>query len=388
MLRLQTETAFEVLARAEVLRSEGKPVINLGIGQPDFKTPPHVVEAAVRALHDGHHGYTPAPGILPLREAVANDILKYRNVSVHPDEILVVPGGKVVLFFAILMFGESGAEILYPNPSFPIYQSVIDFSGARAVPIPLLEKNGFAFSADEVLNLITEKTTLIIINSPANPTGGTVPKSEIDKLVAGLQEFPHVAILSDEIYSRICYDQEHTTLLAYPEIRDRLILLDGWSKTYAMTGWRLGYSVWPQQLFEPAQRLAINCHSCVNTPAQYGAIAAIEGPQDFVAEMNRAFLTRRDYLVNALNTIEDVSCTLPHGAFYAFPNIIQTGKSAQQIQNELLNDYFVATVAGTSFGTFGEGYLRLSYAASLDDLRVAVDRLSEYCSTLSLQTYN
>ncbi len=388
MQRLHTETAFEVLARAEVLRSENKPVINLGIGQPDFKTPPHVVEAAIQALRDGHHGYTPAPGILPLREAVAADILKYRRVSVHPDEILVVPGGKVVLFFAILMFGESGAEILYPNPSFPIYQSVIEFSGARPVPIPLLEKNNFAFSADEVLNLITEKTTLIIVNSPANPTGGTVPKSEIDKLVAGLQEFPHVAILSDEIYSRICYDQEHTTLLAYPEIRDRLILLDGWSKTYAMTGWRLGYSVWPRESIEPAQRLAINCHSCVNTPAQFGAIAALEGPQDFVDEMNQAFLMRRDYLVKALNSIDSVSCTLPNGAFYAFPNVSQLGSTAEQIQNELLNDYYVATVAGTSFGMHGEGYLRFSYAVSLDDLNVAVERLQEYCTESAVRTNN
>ena len=384
--RLRTETAFEVLARAEVLLSDNKPVINLGIGQPDFKTPQHVVEAAVQALRDGHHGYTTAPGILPLREAVARDILKYRRVSVHPDEILVVPGGKVVLFFAILMFGEAGAEILYPNPSFPIYQSVIEFSGARPVPIPLLEENNFAFSADEVLNLVSEKTTLIIINSPANPTGGTVPKSEIDKLVAGLQEFPNVAILSDEIYSRICYDQEHTTLLAYPEIRDRLILLDGWSKTYAMTGWRLGYSVWPQELIEPAQRLAINCHSCVNTPAQFGAIAALEGPQDFVAEMNQALLTRRDYLVQAINSIDRVSCTVPKGAFYAFPNVSQIGGSAERIQDELLNDYYVATVAGTSFGSYGEGYLRFSYAASLDDLKVAVGRLQEYCNSSALQT--
>lgn len=384
MLRLHTETAFEVLARAEELRSEGKPVVNLGIGQPDFKTPPHIVEACVRALRDGQHGYTPVPGILPLREAVAKDILTYRNVSVHPDEILVVPGGKVVLFFAILMFGEPDAEILYPNPSFPIYQSVIDFSGAKAVPIPLLEENGFAFSADEVLNLITKTTRLIIINSPANPTGGTVPKAEIDKLVDGLQNFPHVAILSDEIYSRICYDEPHVSLLTYPEIRDRLILLDGWSKTYAMTGWRLGYSVWPRKLVEPAHRLAINCHSCVNTPAQFGAIAALEGPQDFVSEMNQAFRSRRDYLVEALNSNEQIACTLPHGAFYAFPNITKTGRTAEQIQNELLNDYYVATVAGTSFGHYGEGYLRLSYAASLDDLENAIARVYKYCNSVAV----
>lgn len=384
MLQLHTETAFEVLARAELLRSEGKPVVNLGIGQPDFKTPSHIVEASVKALREGQHGYTPTPGILPLREAVVQDILTYRNVSVHPDEILVVPGGKVVLFFAILMFGEPDAEILYPNPSFPIYQSVIEFSGAKAVPIPLLEKNEFAFSADEVLNLITKNTRLIIINSPANPTGGTVPKSEIDKLVDGLQNFPHVAILSDEIYSRICYDEQHVSLLSYPEIRDRLILLDGWSKTYAMTGWRLGYSVWPRQLVEPAQRLAINCHSCVNTPAQFGAIAALEGPQEFVSEMNQAFRSRREYLVNALNSHAKITCSLPHGAFYAFPNITKTGRTAEQMQNELLNDYNVATVAGTSFGNYGEGYLRLSYAASLEDLETAVIRMNKYCDSATI----
>lgn len=381
MQRLHTETAFEVLARAELLKSQGKPVINLGIGQPDFKTPSHVVEATVKALRDGHHGYTPAPGILPLRESVAHDILQHRKVAVHPDEILVVPGGKVTLFFAILMFGDPGGEILYPNPGFPIYQSVIDFSGAQAIPIPLLEKNGFAFSAEEILNLVTEKTRLIIINSPANPTGGTAPKSEFDTLVKGLEDFPQIAILSDEIYSRICYEDKHTSLLCYPEIRDRLILLDGWSKTYAMSGWRLGYSVWPRELIETAQRLAINCHSCVNTPAQFGAIAALEGSQDFVAEMNRAFLARRDYLVSALNSIEDVTCTLPHGAFYSFPNISRIGKTAEQIQNELLSDFYVATVAGTSFGTYGEGYLRFSYAASLEELRLAVDRLKEYCNS-------
>ena len=381
MHRLQTETAFEVLARAEELHALDKPVINLGIGQPDFKTPPHVVEATVQALRDGHHGYTPAPGILPLREAVVNDILERRNVEVHPDQILIVPGGKVVLFFAILMFGERNAEILYPDPGFPIYKSVIDFAGAQAIPIPLVEKNGFAFSAEEVLNLINKKTRLIIINSPANPTGGAVPKAEFDKLIVGLQEYPEVVILSDEIYSRICYEQEHISLLSYPEIRDRLILLDGWSKTFAMTGWRLGYSVWPRNLIEPAHRLAINCHSCVNTPAQFGAIAALNGPQDFVDDMNLTFLTRRNFLVKALNSINGITCTVPQGAFYAFPNVEQLGKTATDIQNQLLNEHFVATVAGTSFGSYGKGYLRISYASSLAQLRIAVERLKEFCHT-------
>ena len=283
MNRLGTETAFEVLARAEALNDSGRNIINLGIGQPDFKTPDHIVEAAIKALRDGHHGYTPAPGIPELREAVAADIVKNRGIEVDPKQVLVVPGGKVTMFFAILMFGEAGAEILYPNPGFPIYESVIEFSGAKAVPIPLLEEHEFSFVADDVLNQITPRTRLVILNSPANPTGGIVPKEEIDKLVTGLAEYPDVAILSDEIYARMCYDgHDHISLLHYPEIRNRLILLDGWSKTYAMTGWRMGYSIWPTTLIEQATRLAVNCHSCVNASVQYAGLAALQGPQDSV----------------------------------------------------------------------------------------------------------
>jgi len=253
MGRLGTETAFEVLARAEALARGGRDVINLGIGQPDFKTPPHVVEAAVRALRDGHHGYTPAPGIPALREAVAADLAARRGVEVDPARFVVVPGGKVTMFFAILMFGEPGAEVMYPNPGFPIYESVIEFTGAKAVPTPLLEEQDFSFDAEAVLAAVTPATRLIILNTPANPTGGAVPKGEIDKLAAGLAKHPGVAVLSDEIYSRILYDgREHASLLTYPEIADRVILLDGWSKTYAMTGWRLGYAVWPAGLAERA----------------------------------------------------------------------------------------------------------------------------------------
>ena len=278
MAHLGTETAFEVLARAEALSRQGREMINLGIGQPDFKTPSHVVEAAIKALRDGHHGYTPSPGIPELREAVAAHIAQYRGVQVDPGRIIIVPGGKVTMFFAILIFGEPGVDIMYPNPGFPIYESVIRFTGAKAVPIPLVEEKDFSFDAESVLANITPKTRLLILNSPANPTGGMIPKLEIDKLIAGLREHPQVAILSDEIYSRIVYDgQVPTSLLEYPEIQDRLIVLDGWSKTYAMTGWRAGYAVWPSALVESATRLAVNCHSCVNAPTQFAGIAALEG---------------------------------------------------------------------------------------------------------------
>ena len=379
MSRLGTETAFEVLARAEALKADGNDVINLGIGQPDFKTPAHIVEAAVKALRDGHHGYTPAPGIPPLREAVAADISRWRDEEVSPQNILIVPGGKVTMFFAILMFGEEGAEILYPNPGFPIYESVINFSGARAVPIPLLEDKDFSFSADEVLDLLTPQTRLIILNSPANPTGGAVPKSEIDKLVAGLEKYPDAVVLSDEIYSRICYaGHDHVTLLSYPELRDRLIVLDGWSKTYAMTGWRMGYSVWPDSLIDHATRLAINCHSCVNASAQYAGIAALEGPQDDVSRMVEEFDQRRQFIVRRLNELPGVTCRDPGGAFYAFPNVSNTGMTAHEVQNRLLDEVFVATVAGTSFGAFGEGYIRFSYAASIDEISKALNRVEEW----------
>ena len=376
MNALGTETAFEVLARATALAQSGRNIVNLGIGQPDFPTPPHVVEAAVKALRDGHHGYTPANGILPLREAVAADISKWRKAEVDPSNVLIVPGCKVTIFFAIVMFGEPGAEIMYPNPGFPIYESVIRWTGATPVPIPLKEATGFSFSAAEVLAKITSRTRLIIVNSPANPTGGVVPKAELDALAAGLERHPQVAVMSDEIYARICYDGEpHASLLAYPALRDRLIVLDGWSKTYAMTGWRLGYGVWPKALFPHAERLAVNSHSCVNAPTQWAGIAALQGPQDAVDVMNRAFDERRKAIVAALNAIPGFRCVMPKGAFYAFPNIAATGLGAKDVQNLLLDKAGVATVAGTSFGAEGEGYIRFSYANSLDNIRKAMDRI-------------
>jgi len=375
---LGTETAFEVLARAKALEAQGRSIINLGIGQPDFRTPDHIVEAGIKALRDGHHGYTPANGILPLREAVAADIHRRLRVEVSPASVLVVPGGKVTMFFAIVMFGEPGAEIIYPNPGFPIYESVIRFSGATPVPMPLKEEKGFAFDADEVLALVTPRTRLLIVNSPANPTGGTVPREQFDKLVKGLERHPHVAIMSDEIYGQMLYDgREHVSLLSYPSIRDRLILLDGWSKTYAMTGWRLGYSIWPEKLVAQAERLAINCHSCVNASAQYAGLAALEGPQDAVHDMVAAFAKRRKVIVRALNQLPGVTCVEPGGAFYAFPNVSGTGLGSREFQDVMLNEAGVAALSGTAFGAHGEGYLRFSYANSVENIEEAMRRIGK-----------
>jgi aspartate/methionine/tyrosine aminotransferase len=377
MGRLGTETAFEVLARAEALKAQGRDIVNLGIGQPDFRTPEHIVEAAVKALRDGHHGYTPANGILPLREAIAAEWLKRHRVAVDPGRILVVPGGKVTMFFAIAMTGEKGAEIVYPNPGFPIYESVIRWTGATPVPLPLLEKNGFAFKAEDVLKLVTPRTRLIIINSPANPTGGVTPRAEVEKLAQGLEKHPDVAVLSDEIYGRIVYGRnEHVSLLEFESLRDRLILLDGFSKTYAMTGWRVGYALWPKAMIEGAVRLAVNCHSCVNAASQWAGIAALQGPQDAVDRMVKAFDERRRYIVGALNQTPGLSCVEPGGAFYVFPNVAGTGLTAKQAQTKLLEEAGVATVAGTSFGSYGEGYLRFSYANSLDNIKEAIRRVA------------
>jgi aspartate aminotransferase len=374
--RLGTESAFEILARAQALAAQGKDIINLGIGQPDFKTPKHIVEAGIQALRDGHHGYTPANGLPQVREAVAADLERRHGAKVDPDCVVIVPGGKPTMFFAILMFGEPGAEIMYPNPGFPIYESLIKYSGATPVPIALSEDKDFAFDADTVLSQITPATRLIIINSPANPTGGVTPKAEIDKLVAGLAKHPDVAILSDEIYSQMLYGgREHVSLLNYPEIRDRLIMLDGWSKTYAMTGWRLGYAVWPESLVPHVTRLCINDHSCVNASAQFAGLAALTGPQDAVAEMMVAFNQRRSLIVEALNGLPGVRCSDAAGAFYAFPHVGGTGLTSRQAQDLFLNEAGVATISGTSFGAWGEGYVRFSYANSAENIERAIERI-------------
>jgi aspartate/methionine/tyrosine aminotransferase len=377
--RIGEENAFAVLARATELARQGKDVINLGIGQPDFPTPPHVVEAAIQALRDGHHGYTPATGILPLREAVARDLQRRFAVKVSPESVMIVPGGKITMFMAILMFGEPGAEILYPDPGFPIYRSMIEFTGATPVPVPIRETNGFAFAADESLSLLTERTRLVILNSPANPTGGVTPKAEIDALVTGLDRHPQVAVLSDEIYGTMTYDGEaHVSLLRYPEIRDRLIHLDGASKTYAMTGWRLGWSVWPKPLYDAARKLAVNSFSCVNAATQWAGIAALDGDQDCVAAMVSAFDRRRRLVVDGLNRLPGVSCITPKGAFYAFANIGATGWKAKALAAALLEESGVATIGGPDFGIHGEGYIRLSYANSEENIGRALDRMGDF----------
>ncbi|RAP40193.1 aspartate aminotransferase [Rhodovulum viride] len=374
--RLGTESAFTVLARAQSLAAQGRDIINLGIGQPDFRTPDHIVEAGIKALRDGHHGYTPANGLPALRHAVATDLHRRHGVEVDPETVVIVPGGKPTMFFAMLMFGQPGREILYPDPGFPIYESAIRYSGATPVPIPLEERTGFAFEADRVLERITDRTSLIVLNSPANPTGGVTPRAEISRLVKGLAAFPRVAVLSDEIYSSMLYGgREHVSLLQYPDIRDRLIVLDGWSKTYAMTGWRIGYAVWPDAALDHVTRLCINDHSCVNAAAQHAALAALTGPQDAVAAMVAEFDRRRAHVVGALNALPGFRCTDPGGAFYAFPNIEGTGMRAAEAQDRFLEEAGVATIAGTAFGARGEGYLRLSYASSTETLTEAIARI-------------
>ena len=377
--RIGEENAFAVLARAGELAAQGMDVINLGIGQPDFQTPGHIVDAAVKALHDGHHGYTPATGLPAVREAVVRRTLSTTGVEVSPENVMIMPGGKVTMFAAILMFGEPGTEIMYPDPGFPIYRSMIEFTGAKPVPIPIREENGFAFSADETLSLIGPDTRLVIINSPANPTGGVTPRGEVEKLVAGLAGWPDVAIMSDEIYDVMTYDgEEHVSLLTFPEIRDRLILLNGWSKTWAMTGWRMGWSIWPDELYDKVRKLAVNAWSCVNAPAQFAGIAAIDGPQDAVDEMLTAFDQRRKLVVDGLNSLPGVTCRTPKGAFYAFPNIRETGWKAKELASALLEKEGVATIGGPDFGVLGEGYIRLSYANSAENIERALERMRRF----------
>jgi aspartate/methionine/tyrosine aminotransferase len=380
--RIGEENAFAVLARATALAAQGRDIINLGIGQPDFRTPDFIVEAAVKALRDGHHGYTPSVGILPLREAVAGDLHQRYNVEVSPDAVMILPGGKPTMYMSILMFGEPGVDILYPDPGFPIYRSMIEFTGARPVPVPIREENNFAFSAEETLSLITPQTRLLILNSPANPTGGVTPKAEVDKLVAGLERFPDVAIMSDEIYDHMLYDgEEHVCLLGYPAIRDRLVLLNGWSKTYAMTGWRLGYAVWPGKLYELARKLSVNLHSCVNAPTQYAGLAALTGPQDAVTAMVAEFDKRRRVVVDGLNRLPGLSCAMPKGAFYAFPNVKRTGWKAKPLAAALLEDAGVALIGGPDFGVLGEGYVRVSYANSTENILRALDRIGDFLAS-------
>ncbi|MCA8907841.1 MAG: pyridoxal phosphate-dependent aminotransferase [Rhodospirillaceae bacterium] len=379
---LGTETAFDVLARANALAAEGRSIVNLGIGQPDFRTADHIVEAAIKALRDGHHGYTPAPGILPLRAAVAADLHRRLGLEVDPGRIVCVPGGKVTIWFACLALGHPGVEIVYPDPGFPIYRSAAAFTGATAVPMVLREEDGFAMTADGLARVMSDKTRLVILNTPSNPLGALTPAEELARIARLLADYPKAAILSDEIYGQMTYGgAAHVSLLSFPEVADRVILLDGWSKTYAMTGWRLGYAVWPQELVEAAIRLCVNSHSCVNAPTQFAGIAALEGPQDAVATMVAAFAERRRMVLDRLNALPGVHCPEPHGAFYAFPNVTGTGIDAGVLQDRLLTEAGVALISGTSFGAAGAGYLRLSYAADLAALEDGIGRMAAFLAT-------
>ncbi|WP_119274496.1 pyridoxal phosphate-dependent aminotransferase [Taklimakanibacter deserti] len=373
---IEEEGAFAVLDRALALKAKGAPVINLGIGQPDFSPPRHILEAAEKAVRDGPHGYTTPIGILPLREAVAAHVSSRFKVPVSPEEVVIVPGGKVTFYFACLLFGGPGAEILYPDPGFPPYREAIRSGGAKGVPYPIREEKDFGFDADEVLSLITPNTRLIMINSPANPTGGVVDSVEITKLAHGLARHPEVAVLSDEIYSHLTFQgAKFTSFLDFPDLRDRTIILDGWSKTFAMTGWRLGFGIWPKALVDHVRKLITVDHSCVNVAAQMAGLAAMTGPMDEIEGFRRSFEKRRGLVVDGLNALRGVSCRMPGGAFYAFPNVKATGRASRDLARDLLNQAHVALIPGESFGDNGAGYLRLSYAASEAELKEALGRM-------------
>jgi aspartate/methionine/tyrosine aminotransferase len=376
MARLGTESAFEVLARAKAIEETGRSVINLGIGQPDFPTPGHIVEAACQALRDGHHGYTPANGIKPLREAVVADLHRRHGVDVDPGHVLCVPGGKVTMFFAILMFGEAGAEIIYPDPGFPIYESVIRFAGAVPVPLPLVEERGFAFAASDLADRLGPRTRLVILNSPGNPTGGVIDRALNAQLAEVLRQHD-CYVLADEVYSEILYEGEHDSLSAYEGLEERVILLESASKTFSMTGWRLGYAALPEALVEPITRLLINSVSCTAPAVQLAGVAALTGPRTEVEAMMAEFDRRRSAVVDGLNALPGVSCVMPQGAFYAFPNITGTGMDARAVADRLLAEAGVAVLAGTAFGAYGEGYLRLSYANSLENIAEALAAMGE-----------
>ena len=374
--RLGTESAFSVLAEAKKLEAQGKPMIHLGLGQPDFKTPQHVVDAAKKALDEGHHGYVLSNGILECRQAVTRKIKKLYNKDIDPERVLIMPGGKPTMYYAIQCFGEPGAEIIHPTPAFPIYESMINYTGSTAVPYDLTEDKDLKFDPEKILSLITDKTRLLILINPNNPTGSFVEKSAIDVLAEGLKKHPHVAILSDEIYSRQIYDgNQMPSFFYYPKLYDRLIVLDGWSKTYAMTGWRLGWSVWPEQLIELVTRMAINTYSCVSAANQIAAIAALDGPHDFLEDMMSKFNKRRKLIVEGLNSMDGIKCNNPGGAFYVFPNISKTGLTGAQFADKCLYEAGVAIVPGTSFGKSANDFVRFSFANSYENIEKALEKI-------------
>jgi aspartate aminotransferase len=375
MSRLGTESAFEVLARAKAMEAAGSKVIHLEIGEPDFPTAPHIVDAAVEALRAGDTHYVPAPGILPLRESVAGFLERTGRMRVSPDRVVVTPGAKPIMFFAIMALCGDGDEVLYPDPGFPMYESITAFAGAVGVPVPLRERNGFRIDTDELERLVTDRSRLLIINSPHNPCGSSLTRADCEA-IADIAQRHDLVVLSDEVYWAIRYGAEpHASVLDVDGMADRTILLDGWSKTFAMTGWRLGFGVFPAALVEPVTRLVINSVSCTSAFSQQAAIAALDGPWQPVEEMVAEFRLRRDVIVAGLNDLPGVSCLEPQGAFYAFPNITGTGLTAAQLQGRLLADAGVAALAGTAFGPYGEGFLRFSYANSVENIRAALDAI-------------
>jgi len=376
--RLGTEAVYNIFAKTKQLAKEGKSIIDLSLGQSDFKSPSHAVDAAIKALKDGHHGYTLPNGIIECREAVSHKIKNLYGATINSERIVIMPGGKPTMHYAISFFGEVGAEIVYPDPGFPIYESMINFTGARAVPYNMTENKDFSMNPDKILSLINEKTRLLILNNPHNPTGGFTKKNVIDKLAKGLKKFPNLAILSDEVYDRLIFDKkEIPTLLNYPDLYERLIILNGWSKTYAMTGWRLGWSVWPEKLIEHVFKFCVNSHSCVNTPAQYGAIAALEGPEDHLNNMMKELNKRRKLIVEGLRSLKGVECSMPGGSFFAFPNVKKTGMSGEEFTKICLEKAGVAMIPGVAFGKFATDNVRFNFATSTENISKAIQKIDK-----------
>jgi len=381
MSRLGTETAFEVLARARALEAQGKEIIHLEIGEPDFDTPSNIIEAAGTALMEGQTHYSPSAGIPQLRQAIAEYTAKTRGVEVTPDQVVVTPGAKPIMFYSILALAEEGDEVLYPNPGFPIYESMINFVGAKPVPLVLEEQRGFSFDVSKLREKVSPRTKMIIINTPQNPTGGVLTREDLEEIADVAREHDLV-VLSDEVYERILYEGEHVSFLSMPDVQDRTILLNGFSKTYAMTGWRLGYGVMPEELAIHIARLMTNSNSCTATFTQWAGVEALHGPQDSSYKMVEEFRRRRDVIVPGLNAIEGIRCAMPKGAFYAFPNVEGTGMTEKDFANYLMEDAGVAVLAGSSFGQYGRGFIRMSYANSIENIEKALARIEESVSRL------
>ncbi len=377
MDRILIETAFEVLVKARALEAQGKSVVHLEIGEPDFETPPHVIAAAKQALDEGWTHYGPTQGYPDFRQVIADHVNATRGIKAGPEHVCVVPGGKPILFFPMMALLEEGDEVIYPNPGFPIYESMIRFLGATPVPMPLVEERGFSFDLNRFKDALTDKTKMVILNSPQNPTGGVIPAEDI-RAIADLVRERDLVVLSDEIYSRIWYDEQPVSIASLPGMQEKTIILDGFSKIYAMTGWRLGYGVMPAWLVDPVNKLMVNSNSCTASMIQRAGMAALTGPQDAPLAMVAEFKRRRDAFIAGLNTIRGFRCQVPQGAFYAFPNIEGTGRTSKQLADELLYEAGVACLNGGSFGEFGNGYIRFSYANSFENLMEAVDRMRRY----------